>query len=100
MSLMFIFQKHTSSWPLKITNTLLPQCRPTLSEVYLHAILIEFRRLLYKIPKRESAKVRLGICTNLSYFLEYFDNAHVIVSQFIFSAHVFPKEGKNGIPVL
>lgn len=94
----FVFQKHTCSWPLKNhpqNHLYFPQCRPRASKVYLLVILIEFRKLLYKIPKRESAKVRLGIHTSLSYFLEYFDNTLMLLSPSSFCCSCIPQRRKE-----
>lgn len=72
-----------------------PQCKPRASKVHLLVILIEFRKSLYKIPKRESAQVRLGICTSLSYFLEYFDNALMLLSPGSFFCSYIPQRRKE-----
>lgn len=72
-----------------------PQCGPRASKVHLLVILIEFRKSLYKIPKRESAQVRLGICTSLSYFLEYFDNALMLLSPSSFFCLYIPQRRKE-----
>lgn len=72
-----------------------PQYGPKAPKVYLLVILIEFRKLLCKIPKRESAKVRLGICTSLSYFFEYFDNTLMLLSPGSFFCSCIPQRRKE-----